>query len=198
MLNELLIRYSSKSVPESIYSSALNVAEQIACDSNGGEESEVLLSSEITRIRRLTSKSAAAAFGNAINAETAVYRVDWVVWVCRARFQISDPWKVTQRQEHLYITEEELVNSDFTNNGFGISGEFLDWVQDEHTDFDASNSEDVPPDVASQVADMVADWGYKVAEWFGTDEPISTRHPLLAKMRPSFRKSVVSVLKQHR
>ena len=69
MFDETLIRYVTESLPDWVETSAWDVASQVACDSNGGEESKVLLSSEVTQIKRLTPDSAIATFAKELGVD---------------------------------------------------------------------------------------------------------------------------------
>ena len=205
MFDETLIRYVTESLPDWVETSAWNVASQVACGANGGDDSEVLLSSKVTQIKQLTPESAIATFAKEVGVDAhgvqnSVYRIDWVVWVCSAKFNIHNPWEVSRRQEHIYIVASELLNADFTNDGMGTGGSFLKWIQEDHTNFDASSSRDVSSDVSSQVGDLVSEWGYEVAEWFGDDddEPLTAKHHLFVGMKPNFRKKVISAIKANR
>jgi len=202
MKNEAQIKYSTKKVPDWAFDSGLEVASQIGCDSNAGEDSEVLLSVVLHSVRCLTKESASDAFAAELeeyDKPAIVYRLDWTVWVCKSEFDIDDPWLVSCRDDYLYLVEDELRDADFTNYGMGCNGRFLEWSQNSGECFDASIGGEVPDDVIDGVCDLIPEWGYKVAEWFGgDDEKLSAKHPLLTKMLPRFRKVVMATIRDNR
>lgn len=197
-----LPRYSSIKPSAWALDSAIDVASQICCDSNAGDESETLLDIELRAIQILTDESAQALFANQLKGydnPVRVYCIEWTAWICRQKFCIDDPWSVRQSVDCLFIVEDELRNADFNNYGMGCEGRYLEWSQKNWETFDASIESNVPNHVVDGLLELVPNWGFEVDEWFGGyDERPSAKHPLLLNMLPRFRKVVMATIRGSR
>lgn len=134
------------------------------------------LDCDILSAKNLTTASALALFGNLADGPypidpATIWRVDWQLWVCVAKFNHKYPWQIELMKEHIYIDEKTLLDRDAVTYIMGPEYNWLEWQDDQQTTMEIDDAR-APKAVLDGFCDLVeTSWSENIREHFEDELP---------------------------